>query len=166
MTTQPVVLGRITGLFGVRGWVKVYSYTEPREAVLEYGRWLLSGKEGWHEATVAEGQRHGKTIIARIDGYVDRDQAAQLIGTEIAVPREALPETGEGQFYWSDLEGLRVVHCDGSELGTVAYLLETGANDVMVVRGERERLIPFVMNEVILGVDLDKGEIEVDWEWD
>ena len=166
MTTQPVVLGRITGLFGVRGWVKVYSYTEPREAVLEYDRWLLSGKDDWREATVAEGQRHGKTIIARIDGYVDRDQAAALIGTEIAVPRTALPEVGKGQYYWSDLEGLRVVHCDGTELGRVAYLLETGANDVMVVEGEQERLIPFVMDKVVLGVDLDKGEIEVDWEWD
>jgi 16S rRNA processing protein RimM len=166
MTTQPVVLGRITGLFGVRGWVKVYSYTDPREAVLNYRRWLLSGKDGWREATVAEGQRHGKTIIARIDGCVDRDQAAELIGTEIAVPRDELPATQNGQFYWSDLEGLRVVHRDGTELGRVAYLLETGANDVMVVRGEKERLIPFVMNETVLGVNLADGRIDVDWEWD
>ncbi len=166
MTTQPVVLGRISGLFGVRGWVKVYSYTEPREAVLDYEHWLLSGKNGWQTVTVAEGQRHGKTIIARFDGFVDRDQAASLVGSEVGVPRDALPETGKDQFYWSDLEGLRVVHRDGSELGKVAYLLETGANDVMVVKGERERLIPFVMDKVILGVDLDKGEIEVDWEWD
>ena len=166
MTTQPVVLGRISGLFGVKGWVKVYSYTEPREAVLEYRRWLLSAKDGWREATVAEGQRHGKTIIARIDGYVDRDQAAELIGTEIAVPRDELPEAEEGRFYWSDLEGLRVVHRDGTELGRVAHLLETGANDVMVVQGEQERLIPFVMGEVILGVDLASGRIDVDWEWD
>ena len=166
MTTQPVVLGRISGLFGVRGWVKVYSYTEPREAVLDYKRWLLSRKDGWQEATVAEGQRHGKTIIARIDGYVDRDQAAALIGTDIAVPRDELPETEKGEFYWSDLEGLTVVHRDGTELGKVAHLLETGANDVMVVRGEKERLVPFVMNKVVLGVDLDEGVIEVDWEWD
>jgi 16S rRNA processing protein RimM len=166
MTTQPVVLGRISGLFGVKGWVKVYSYTEPREAVLEYRRWLLSGKDGWREVTVAEGQRHGKMIIARIDGYVDRDQAAELMGTEIAVPRDELPEAEEGRFYWSDLEGLRVVHRDGTELGKVAYLLETGANDVMVVQGEQERLIPFVMGEVILGVDLASGRIDVDWEWD
>ena len=166
MTTQPVVLGRISGLFGVRGWVKVYSYTEPREAVLQYDRWLLSGKDGWQEATVAEGQRHGKTVIARIDGYDDRDQAAALVGTEIAVSREALPEAGKDQYYWSDLEGLRVVHRDGTELGRVSHLLETGANDVMVVEGEQERLIPFVMDKVVIGVDLDKGEIEVDWEWD
>lgn len=166
MTTHPVVLGRISGLFGVRGWVKVYSYTEPREAVLEYDRWLLADNGGWQEATVAEGQRHGKTIIARLDGYVDRDQAAGLVDTEIAVPRDALPTAGKDQYYWSDLEGLRVVHCDGTALGKVDYLLETGANDVMVVKGEQERLIPFVPDKVVLGVDLDKGEIEVDWEWD
>lgn len=163
---QPVILGRISGLFGVKGWVKVYSYTDPREAVLSHKRWLLSGKDGWQAATVAEGQRHGKTIIARIEGIDDRDQAVTLIGTDIGVPREDLPESGSGRFYWSDLEGLRVVHRDGTELGRVSHLLETGANDVMVVEGEQERLIPFVMDKVVLGVDLDKGEIEVDWEWD
>lgn len=166
VTSEPVILGRISGLFGVRGWVKVYSYTEPREAVLNYDRWLLGRKDGWQEATVAEGQRHGKTVIVRIDGYDDRDQAAGLVGSEIGVPREQLPETGTDQYYWSDLEGLRVIHRDGTELGKVAYLLETGANDVLVVKGETERLIPFVMDKVILGVDLAKGEIRVDWEWD
>jgi 16S rRNA processing protein RimM len=166
VTTQPVILGRISGLFGVRGWVKVYSYTEPREAVLNYGRWLLSGRNGWREATVAEGQRHGKTVIVRIEGYDDRDQAAALIGTEIGVPRDELPEAGDDQYYWSDLEGLSVVDREGTVLGKVDYLLETGANDVMVVKGEEERLIPFVIDKVVLGVDLAKGEISVDWEWD
>jgi len=166
VTTQPVILGRISGLFGVKGWVKVYSYTEPREAVLDYDRWLLSGKNGWQEATVAEGQRHGKTVIVRINGYDDRDQAAGLIGTEIGVPRDELPEADSDHYYWSDLEGLSVVHRDGTEIGKVDHLLETGANDVMVVKGETERLVPFVMDKVVLGVDLAKGEIRVDWEWD
>jgi len=163
---EPVVLGRITGVFGVRGWVKVFSYTEPREAVLDYDHWLLSGKEGWQPATVAEGQRHGKTVIVRLDGIDDRDQAASLIGTEIGVRKGDLPPTDAGQYYWSDLEGLRVLDRDGRELGTVARLMETGANDVLVVQGERERLIPFVMDKVILDVDLAAGVINVDWEWD
>ena len=166
VTTQPLILGRISGLFGVRGWVKVYSYTDPREAVLNYDRWLLSGKDGWREATVAEGKRHGKTVIVRIEGYDDRDEAAGLIGTEIGVPRDTLPEAEGDQYYWSDLEGLQVVNREGSVLGKVDYLLETGANDVMVVKGEQERLIPFVIDKVVLGVDLAKGEISVDWEWD
>ena len=161
-----MILGRISGLFGVKGWVKVYSYTEPREAVLDFDRWLLSGKNGWQEATVAEGQRHGKTVIVRITGYDDRDQAVGLIGTEIGVPRDELPEADSDHYYWSDLEGLSVVHRDGTELGKVDHLLETGANDVMVVKGETERLVPFVMDKVVLGVDLVKGEIRVDWEWD
>lgn len=144
----------------------MYSYTDPREAVLNYGRWLLSGKNGWREATVAEGKRHGKTVIVRIEGYDERDAAAGLIGTEIGVPRDELPETGDDQYYWSDLEGLRVVDREGAVLGKVDYLLETGANDVMVVKGEQERLIPFVIDKVVLGVDLAKGEISVDWEWD
>jgi 16S rRNA processing protein RimM len=102
----------------------------------------------------------------RLGGYDDRDAAAGLIGTDIGIPRDQLPEAGKDQFYWSDLEGLRVLHRDGTELGKLDHMLETGANDVMVVKGETERLIPFVMNEVVLGVDLEKGEIEVDWEWE
>jgi 16S rRNA processing protein RimM len=163
---EPVVLGRITGLFGVRGWVKVFSYTEPREAVLNYKHWLLRKQGEWQSATVAEGRRHGKTVIVRVEGFDDRDRSAELIGSEIGIPRSEMPEAGEGQYYWSDLEGMRVVHKGGSELGTVEYLLETGAHDVMVVTGEKERLIPFVRNEVIIDVDLDEGVITVDWEWE
>jgi 16S rRNA processing protein RimM len=160
------VLGRISGVFGVRGWVKIYSYTDPREAVLSYESWLLAHDGDWQAAKVAEGQRHGKAVVARIDGFDDRDQAAALIGKDIAVTRDALPDTEDGQYYWQDLEGLTVLRSDGSKLGTVAYLLETGAHDVLVVAGDVERLIPFVMDEVVIDVDLAKGVISVDWEWD
>ncbi len=166
MNFSPVILGRIVGLFGVRGWVKVYSYTEPRDAVLEHGKWWLGAEGSWQAVDVAEGKRHGKGIIARIEGVDDRDTAAAWVGREIGVPRDALPETGPGEFYWTDLEGLTVLHKDGRELGKVDYLMETGANDVLVIRGDRERLIPFVMEDVILDVDLDNGVISVDWEWD
>ena len=163
---KPVVLGRVSGCFGVRGWVKVFSYTEPREAVLEYKRWLLAGKDDWQPVTVAEGKRHGKSVIARLEGIDDRDAAAALIGCDIGVPREELPEAEDGRYYWSDLEGLRVVRRNGSEIGRVSYLLETGANDVMVIEGEQEILVPFVTDEVVLDVDLAEGVIKVDWEWD
>ncbi len=163
---EPVVLGRISGFFGVRGWVKVYSYTEPREAVLNYKSWLLASNGDWRTAEVAEGKRHGKTIIARIEGIDDRDQAAKLIGCDIGVPRSEMPETDEGQYYWSDLEGLQVKTKNGTELGKVEYLLETGANDVMVINGEQEYLVPFVIDDVVLDVDLAAGVITVDWEWD
>ena len=164
--TQPVILGRIVGLFGVRGWLKVYSYTEPREAVLDYKDWLLSRNGRWQRVVLAEGKRHGKAVIARLEGIEDRDAAAELTGSEIGVDRDTLPDPGEGHYYWADLEGLTVVHKDGTELGKVAYLMATGANDVLVVDGPAERLIPFVTGEVILDVDLAAGIMRVDWEWD
>jgi 16S rRNA processing protein RimM len=144
----------------------VFSYTEPREAVLEYKGLLLGRCGDWQSTKVAEGQRHGKSVILRLEGCDDRDQAAALIGNEIAAMRSELPEPEDGHFYWSDLTGLSVVHRDGTELGKVKDVLETGAHDVMVVQGEQERLIPFVIDEVVISVDLDKKLISVDWEWD
>jgi 16S rRNA processing protein RimM len=144
----------------------VFSYTEPREAVLQY-KGLLLGRDGqWQSMKLAEGQRHGKSVILRLEGCDDRDQAATLIGTEIGVSRDELPKAEEGHYYWSDLVGLTVIHRDGTELGSIKEILETGAHDVMVVDGETERLIPFVMNEIVIDVDLDKGQVNVDWEWD
>jgi 16S rRNA processing protein RimM len=159
-------LGRISGLFGVQGWVKVFSYTRPREAILEYDRWYLKRQGEWQAAAVREAKRHGKTVIAHLDGVDDRDAAATLVDCDIAVEREAMPDADDGSYYWADLEGLQVVRRDGTGLGRVAYLMETGANDVLVVQGEQERLIPFVAAEVILDVDLDNGVIRVDWDWD
>ena len=166
MTSEPVVLGRIVGAFGVRGWVKVFSYTDPREAILNYDGWLLGRNGGWEINQVAAGQRHGKSVIAHIEGVEDRNDAERLRGTDIAVARELLPQTEDGQYYWSDLQGLTVVHRDGTELGEVDYLLETGANDVLVVKGDQERLIPFAMGDTIIAVDLEAGKVTVDWQWD
>jgi len=163
---QPVILGRIVGLFGVKGWVKVHSYTEPREAVLDYRDWLLGRDGAWEPVEVAEGRQHGKGIVVRLQGIEDRDAAAELLGSDIGVDRDTMAEAGEGQYYWAGLEGLTVVRKDGTELGKVAYLMGTGANDVLVVDGPDERLIPFVPGTVILDVDLVEGVIRVDWEWD
>jgi 16S rRNA processing protein RimM len=161
-----VVLGRISGLFGVKGWVKVFSYTEPREALLDYSDWLIRRSEEWQSVALAEGKRHSKTVVIRLEGINDRDQAAELIGCDIGVARAGLPKPEAGHYYFGDLEGMKVVNRDGTELGIVAYVMETGANDVLVTEGERERLIPFIANEVILDVDLASGVINVDWEWD
>ncbi len=161
-----VRLGRIVGLFGVRGWVKVYSYTEPREGIVEYKRWLLGYPEGWQERQVVDGRRSGRSVVVQLEGVEDRDAAAGLLGLEIGVPREALPRLGAAEYYWADLEGLLVQGKDGTSLGRLERLLETGAHDVMVVRGEQERLIPFVIGAVVLDVDLDAGLIRVDWDWD
>ncbi|MFQ5547252.1 MAG: ribosome maturation factor RimM [Woeseia sp.] len=162
----PVVLGRIAGVFGVQGWVKVFSYTEPREAILDYEKWWLLRGGAWSPVALEEGKPHGKSVIAKLATVDDRDAAAELVDVEVAVSREQLPETQAGEYYWTDLEGLKVVDKDGKELGQVDYLMATGANDVLVVAGDRQRLIPFVMDAVILDVDLVKGVISVDWEWD
>ncbi len=162
----PVVLGRIAGVFGVKGWVKVFSYTEPREAILDYENWLLKRGDAWQEITVEEGKRHGSSVIAKLANVGDRDAAAELVDFDIVVPREELPDTEEREYYWTDLEGLQVVHRNGRSLGRVAYVMATGANDVLVVEGDRECLIPFVMDRFILDVDLARGVISVDWEWD
>lgn len=164
---KPVLLGRISGFFGVRGWVKVYSYTEPREAVLDYGSWLLEKDGDWQTVRPVDGKRHGKTVIVKLEGYDDRDQAAALLDCEFGVDREQMPEPDEGTYYFSDLEGLEVEHRDGKRLGLVANVMETGANDVLVVRDNgTERLIPFITGDVVKDVDLDAGLIRVDWEWD
>ena len=163
---QLIVLGQIGAPWGVRGWVRLNSYTEPREALLDYREFYLRQDGEWRIARLAEGQPQGKSLVGRLDDVTDRDAALQFRGAEIGVPREHMPDPDDGHYYWSDLEGLAVQRQDGQELGHIAYMLATGEHDVMVVRGERETLIPFVMDRFVLDVDLDKGLIVVDWEWD
>jgi 16S rRNA processing protein RimM len=157
-----VLLGHIAGAHGVSGWVKVHSLTEPREAIFEYQPWLLG--EERQQVRVLQGKEHGNRLIALLDNADTREAAEALIGRAIAVRREQLPEPAPGQYYWADLEGLRVRLADGRELGAVERMLATGANDVMVVRGERERLIPFVLGRYVKDVDLEGGVIVVDWD--
>jgi 16S rRNA processing protein RimM len=161
-----IEVGRISGLYGVRGWVKVYSHTEPRDNILEYSPWYLKIQGKWLPVEPVEGRLHGKGVVVRLDGCTDRDAAARLVGTDIAVHRDQLPETEEGEYYWNDLIGLRVVNTGGVELGQVDNLLETGANDVLVVKGDRERLIPYTPGEAVVKVDLEAGLLTVEWDPD
>jgi 16S rRNA processing protein RimM len=157
-----VAVGRVVGLFGVRGWLKIFSYTRPRDAILKYNPWQVRTSNGWRSLTLAAGRSHGKGLVAQLEGVTDRDQAAVLIDADIAVKSEQLPSLKSGEYYWAQLEGLKVIDIVGQELGTVSRLFETGANDVMVVLGEHEQLLPFTAN-VIKEVDLVKGVIRVDW---
>ena len=161
-----VILGRISGLYGVRGWVKVYSDTEPRENLLNYSPWLLRQALAWKEWRLETGRRQGKYVVAKLAGCDDRDAAAGLIGMDIAVKRSQLPSTAAGEYYWTDLEGLDVVNLSGLRLGYVDYLFETGSNDVLVVKGDKEYLIPFILKQVVLSVDLDNQLLKVDWDPD
>ncbi len=159
-----LIVGRITGLYGVRGWVKILSHTEPRDNLLQFDHWLVGDDERWEPARPADGRSHGKGVVVRIEGYGDRDSAAALVGKAIAVERDQLPDLQDGDYYWTDLEGLQVRTRTGIDLGRVDHLLATGANDVLVVCGERERLIPFVLGSVVTRVDLAEGWLEVDWD--
>lgn len=159
-----IVVGKIVGLYGVQGWVKVFSHTEPKENIFTYAPWLVEIKGEWRPMKVLSGRVQGKGLVASLDGYADRELARLLIGAEIAVLRSQLPKPAKGEYYWNDLIGLNVVTLEGVELGKVDHLFDTGANDVMVVNGERERLIPFVTGQYVLEVDLDAGTIRVDWD--
>ncbi|WP_101674514.1 ribosome maturation factor RimM [Alloalcanivorax mobilis] len=168
-----LVVGRITAVHGIKGWVKVYSFTDPMENIFDYQPWYLRQGDAWVPMKLSGKRRQGKGLVIGLDGVEDRDQAQrELVGREIAVSRDQVPEAGEGEFFWRDLIGLRVKLEDGRDLGRVDKLLETGANDVLVVRGDadsidqRERLLPWVPDQVIVNVDLDAGEMRVDWDPD
>jgi len=159
-----VPLGRISGVYGVKGWVRIYSYTQPRENILNYSPWLLYSSGAWRNVEVLEGRRQGAGVIARLEGCEDRDAARRLMGAEIAIDHSRLAERGADEYYWIDLIGLQVVNLQGIELGRVSGLLETGAHDVLVVRNGRERLIPYVRGAVVTDIDLQAGRLQVDWE--
>lgn len=159
-----VILGRITGLYGVRGWVKVHSETEPRQNILTYRPWLVRMRGDWVPCQVAEGRAQGKGIVVKLVGFDDRDRAVDLLQCDIAVERSRLPKPRPGEYYWTDLEGLRVETVTGIDLGHIDHLFGTGANDVMVVQGERERLIPFIRGQVVHEVDLAARRMRVDWD--
>ena len=164
--TDWVVLGRVSGLFGVNGWVRVFSYTEPREGITRYHPVFLQRQGEWREFRIEAGRAHGAGVVLKFADCDDRDQAAALIQSDIAVRRAQLPPPRPGEYYWADLEGLRVVTLAGVELGAVSHLLATGANDVLVVKGERERLLPFVQGQVVVEVNLEQRLLRVDWDPD
>ena len=162
-----VILGRVSGLHGVQGWIKIHSDTQPRDSILSYNPLYLMQNGEWVEWRLERGRPQGSGIVAKLQGCNDREFARTLMGADIAVKRSQLPETMEvGEYYWTDLKGLTVINREGASLGQVDYLFETGSNDVMVVKGERERLIPYIWQQVVLDVDLPKGQMIVDWDMD
>jgi 16S rRNA processing protein RimM len=161
-----MLIGKISGVYGVRGWVKIFSDTSPRENILGYNPWMLNIQGQWQERKLLQGRPQGKGIVAQIEGVNDRDIAHSLIGTPIAMRCDRLPSLKEGDYYWRDLIGLKVQNLEGVDLGTVDHLIETGANDVLVLKGDEERLIPFVIGPVVQNIDLDARSMTVDWQAD
>lgn len=165
---EPVVIGRVSGVFGTRGWLKVQSYTRPAERLVDYAPWLLRTDDGWEEVRLRESRRHHGGLIVALEGIDDRDRAAALVRRDIATRRERFAPPEPGEFYWFDLVGLRVVNRDDACLGHVRGLLETAAHDVLRVvdAAGRERLIPFVRDVYVLDVDTAGGSMRVDWHVD
>ncbi|WP_028303946.1 ribosome maturation factor RimM [Oceanospirillum maris] len=168
-----VVLGRITSPFGIQGWVKVYSFTDPIDSILQYKKLSLwKDDKPLGEFEVSKGKKHSKGLVVLFKVVADRNQAEALCGSEIRLAKDVLPELEAGDYYWHQLEGLTVFTPENVNLGTVSYLLETGANDVLVVKAtpdsidDAERLIPYLVDQVVKKVNLSDGTVLVDWDPD
>lgn len=158
-------VGHILGAQGIKGWVRVYSHTSPRENIVNYGPWLLE-RDGRREWVDVSGRVQGRHVVAKLDGVDDRNQAEALSGCELYIRARQLPRLPDGDYYWSDLIGLEVQTLQAEPLGVIESMLETGADDVMVLSGDRERLIPFVLDEIVREVDLGNRRLVVDWSPD
>lgn len=161
-----IVVGKVSGVFGVRGQLKVCSYTEPLENIFGYVPWWLRSGDHWKARKPINGRKHSKGLVVSLEGCQTRDQAFTLVGKQVTVLREQLPEPAENEFYWSDLVGLTVFTSAGIQLGVVDHLFGTGSNDVLVVAGDRQRLIPYIWKRTVWNVDLDDGIITVNWDPD
>ncbi|MBX3709765.1 MAG: ribosome maturation factor RimM [Gammaproteobacteria bacterium] len=163
--TGHVIVGKVGATYGIHGWLKIHAYTEYAANILEYRPWYIKHENStWIAVEVDSGRMHGSSIIAKLAGVNTPEEARLFTGATIAVARSQLPQLKENEYYWSDLIGLTVINKNGEVLGTVIYLMETGSNDVLVIKGEKEHAIPYLLGTVIIKVDLAKQEIHVDWE--
>ena len=170
---EPVVLGKIGAPYGVKGWVKITSYTESVEGIFDYSPWLLNRQGEWVEIKLVKWRWHGKSVVALLDGLETREQAQVLTHCEIGIAPDQMKDLPENEFYWRDLIGCEVTNLKGYHMGVVEQVLETGSNDVLQVKanardsfGKAERLIPFVTEQFIKSVDVSAKQIQVDWDPD
>jgi len=169
-----IVMGHVINAFGIQGWIRIYPYTELSDGLLDFKTWWLGkGNNQWHAMQLEIGRSHGNLLDVKLKHCDDRDQALRFKGMQVAIPRNELPnlpDSGEAGYYWSDLIGLEVVNLHNEKLGTIVGLLETGADDVLRVQGDKtdakEVLIPFIEQRFIKKVDLSRAQVVVDWEND
>ncbi|GEA52810.1 ribosome maturation factor RimM [Vibrio inusitatus NBRC 102082] len=168
---ENIVVGKLGATYGIRGWLKVHSFTDDAENIFGYSPWFLNQKGTWVECKVESWKRHNKGYVCKLEGLDVREDAHLLTNLEISVTPSSLPELSEEEFYWRELFGMKVVTTKGYDLGEVSDMLETGSNDVLVVKanlkdafGQKERLIPFLEEQVIIKVDREAQRIEVDWD--
>lgn len=162
-----ITVGKIGSTYGIQGWLKIFSYTEFGASILEYAPWYISSDQShWEPIEIEDGRLHNNSIIVKLKDINTPEAARLFTGKTIAIRREQLPDLKKDEYYWSDLEGLTVINQRGEILGTVIYLIETGSNDVLVVKlaNNKEEAIPYLPGSVVLSVDLEKKEIHVNWE--
>ena len=165
------VVGKLGSTYGIRGWLRIYSSTEQAESIFFFFFWFLKIKGEWQPTELENWRHHNHEIIVKLKGVDDREAAQILANVEIGVDLSVFPELEEGDYYWHDLIGCSVVNLEGYTMGTVTEMMETGSNDVLVVKantkdafGKQERLIPFLYEQVVKRVDLTTKTIEVDWD--
>jgi 16S rRNA processing protein RimM len=168
---KDVTLGKVGAVYGIKGWLKIHSFTDDQEAILDYFPWSLKLGNKIQSVDITDWRKHNNGLVVKVAGIDDRDVAQKLVGSEIFVSEEALSDLPEGEFYWRDLIGMAVVTDKGYDLGQVSDIMETGANDVLVVKanlkdgfGKKERLIPYLMDQVILSISAEDKQICVDWD--
>lgn len=166
MPDKYVILATVGKTHGVNGWQRVYSYTENDETLFSFSTWLLQKNSAWEEISRPETKVLGAHLLVRFAGCESPESAQAYVNAKIAVRREQLPPLPEGEYYWTDLEGLTVIDANGNTLGIVDYLQETGSNDIMIVKGETTLVIPYLLDEVITQIDLQRGIIQVNWSTD
>ncbi|MDF2867042.1 MAG: rRNA processing protein RimM [Gammaproteobacteria bacterium] len=159
-----VIVARVGAVYGVKGWLKIHSFTQPRENIFNYAPWFIKKQGIWQPIEVAEFAEHTTQMVILFADCNDRDAAQLYTGAEIAVERKQLPKLAKNEYYWSDLEGLTVINTEDIILGKVDYLFETGSNDVLVVKGDKQYLIPFLLDQFILNIDLPNKIIQVAWD--
>lgn len=161
-----VVIGSLGAPFGIKGWLKINSYTQPKENIFNYQDWLLKFSDNWQAIEVEDRLIKHNLLAIKLHGCSTPQQAKLYTHAQLGVYRESLPQLAKDEYYWDDLVGLTVINQDGVILGQIEYLFETGSNDVMVVRDDKEYLIPYLPGIFVLAVKLDKKQVVVNWDPD
>lgn len=159
-----VISGKFGAPHGIKGWIKVYPETDPVDALLNYQPWHISNRRDWQPIELTGSRREKDYLVVSLQGITDRDQAKAFTGKNIAILREQLPALPDDEFYWTDLEGMTVITEDGVTLGKVDHLFSTGSNDVIVVKGDKKHLIPFLRDSFVKEISRDEKRIIVDWD--
>jgi len=161
-----IITGKVGAAYGIKGWLKIHSFTEDASQILQYNPWYLAEGSNWQAFKVEDGRQHGKGVVVKFAGFETPETARVLAGRKIAIKREQLAPLAQNEYYWADLEGLTVIDQKGQTLGQISYMLATGSNDVIVIKDQagKEQAIPYLPGSVVKQIDLNQRLMYVDWD--